>query len=52
MVLFWVDDFIFYAEDNKKIDQVILSLNDKFLLEKDDDMVGFLGLSIKSGCKG
>ena len=46
IVLFQVDDFIFYADNSKAIDNVIDSLKDEFLLEKEDDMAGFLELSI------
>ena len=46
IVLFWVDDCIFYAKDSTCIDKIIDSLKDGFLLEKEDDMAGFLGLSI------
>ena len=46
MVLFWVDDCIFYAKDNASIDTIISSLKDEFLLEREEDMAGFLGLKI------
>ena len=46
MVLFWVDDCIFYVDDSKAVDKVIDSLKDEFLLEKEDDIAGLLGLSI------
>ena len=42
MVLFWVDDCIFYAKDTTIIDEVIDSLKDEFLLEREEDMVEFL----------
>ena len=46
MILFWVDDAIFYAKSKKSIDDVILSLNDTLLLEGEEDMAGFLGMNI------
>ena len=45
-MLFWVDECILYAKDSAAIDKVIDSLKDGFLLEKEDDMAGSLGLSI------
>ena len=46
LVLFWVDDCIFYAKEAKCIDIFITSLKDKFLLKKEDDVAGFLGIHI------
>ena len=46
MVLFWVDDCIFYSNTNSAIDKLIDNLKDEFLLEKEEDMAGFLGLQI------
>ena len=46
MVLFRVNDCIFYAKDSNLIDDAISSLKDEFLLEREEDMVGFLGLHI------
>ena len=46
IVLFWVDDYIFYSESAKTIDEVILSLKDEFLLEREEDMADFLGIKI------
>ena len=46
MVLFWVDDAIFYSKTTKSIDDVILSLKDELLLEKEEDMAGFLGIQL------
>ena len=46
MVLFWVDDCIFYAKESSSIDAMITSLKDEFLLEREEDMAGFLGLNI------
>ena len=48
IVLFWVDDCIFYSKSAKTIDNVILSLKDEFLLEREEDMAGFLGIHIIS----
>ena len=45
-VLFWVDDCIFYSKTQGLIDKVILSLKDEFLLEREEDMAGFLGINI------
>ena len=45
-VLFWVDDCIFYSKTQSLIDKVILSLKDEFLLEREEDMAGFLGINI------
>ena len=33
MILFWVDNCIFYAKDDSQINQIIDSLKDSFLLE-------------------
>ena len=46
MVLFWVDDTIFYAKDSSSINAIISDLKHEFLLEREEDMAGFLGLSI------
>ena len=46
MILFWVNDFIFYSKENKITDNVITSLKDEFLLEREEDVAGFLGLQI------
>ena len=46
IVLFWVDDCIFYSESSKTIDDVILNLKYDFLLEREEDMAGFLGINI------
>ena len=46
MLLFWVDDCIFYSKENAAIDKVIDSLKDECLLEREDDIAGFLGLKI------
>ena len=46
MILFWVDDCIFYAKHKKQIDDIIHSLKDEFLLEKEEDIDGFLGIKI------
>ena len=42
-----MDDCIFYSKEAKTIDEVILSLKDEFLLEKEEDMAGFLGIQIE-----
>ena len=52
MILFWVDDCIFFAKDKKMIDEVIDSLNDSFLIEREENVAGFLGLSIERDRKG
>ena len=44
MVLFWVDSYIFNAPDKQSVDDVIISLKDEFLLEREEDVAGFLGL--------
>ena len=46
MVLFWVEDCIFYAKDNVSINAIISSLKDECLLEREEDMAGFLGLEV------
>ena len=35
MVLFWVDDCIFYAKDDSSINAIIYSLKDEYLLERE-----------------
>ena len=45
-ILFWVDDAIFYTESKTSVDDFILSLKDTFLLEREEDMAGFLGIII------
>ena len=39
--------FDFYAPDKESIDDVIISLKDELLFEKEEDVAGFLGLQIK-----
>ena len=46
IVLFWVDDCIFNSKKSATIDKLILSIKDEFLLEKEEDMAGFLGIQI------
>jgi hypothetical protein len=46
IVLFWVNDCIFYSNTHNRIDNLILSLKDEFLLEREEDMAGFLGINI------
>ena len=47
MVLFWVDGCIFYINESSLVDGVISSLKDKFLLEREEDMAGLIGLQIQ-----
>ena len=47
MVLFWVNDCMFYAKDTTMIEAVVDSLEGEFLLEHKEDMAGFLGLQIQ-----
>ena len=42
---------IAYSKDTKKINQAILILKDEFMLEKEDEIAEFLGLSIKRDMK-
>ena len=51
MVLFWVDDCIFYSADDESINATISSLKEEFLLEREEDMAGFLGLKITRDIK-
>ena len=51
MILFWVDDCIFYAKDDSHINQIMYSLKESFLLEQEEDVAGFLGLQIKRDIK-
>ena len=44
-----MDDCIFYSKTKSTIDKVILSLKDEFLLEREEDMTGFLGINISRG---
>ena len=46
IVLFWVDDYIFYSKNNSSIDTSVLDLKEDFLLKEEEDMFGFLGPSI------
>ena len=52
MVLFWVDDCIFYSKDATSIDKLIDNLKEDFLLEKEEDMAGFLGLHMDRSKSG
>ena len=52
IVLFWVDDCIFYSKNKRPIDALILDLKDIFLLEKESVMDGFLGLKIDISMEG
>ena len=47
MVFFWVDNFIFYASDTQPVDDVIISLKDECLLDREKDIADFLGLQIE-----
>ena len=51
IILVWVNYCMFYANVTKKIDQFNF-FKDLFLLEKENDMAGILGLSIKIDTKG
>lgn len=44
MVLFGVDDCIFYSKDSTSIDKLLDDLKEEFLLDEEEDMAGFLGL--------
>ena len=47
MVLFWVDNCIFYSNNNQYIEDTLTSLNDEFIFEKKEDMAGFWGTQIE-----
>ena len=51
-VLFWVDDAIFYSKSDTPIQNLILDLKDEFLLKKEADMAGLLGLKIDYTTEG
>ena len=42
-----MDGSIFYAKDTKMVDKVILSLKYEFLLERAEDLAGFLVIQIR-----
>ena len=46
IALFWVNDSIFYSKSTKIIDDIILIFKDEFLLEREEDMTGFLCINI------
>ena len=46
IVLFWADDYVFFAKYDASINTIFFSLEDEFLLERDEDMIGFLGLKV------
>ena len=46
IVLFWVDDCIFYSNTDSAIDKLINDLKEEFLLDKEEDTAGLLGLQI------
>ena len=52
IALFWVDDCIFYSKKIDQIDKLILDLKDEFLLERESDMAGFLGLHMDKSKEG
>ena len=52
MVLFWVDDCIFYSKNDTSIDILINNLKEEFLFEKEEDMPGYLGLQIDRAKSG
>ena len=47
-----MDDAIFHSKIDTSIQNLILGLKDGFLLEKEADMVGFLGLKIDHTTEG
>ena len=47
VVLFWVDDCIFYTNEYKYIEGTLKSLEVKFLFEKEEYMADFLGIQIE-----
>ena len=52
VTLFWVDDCIFYSKRIDQIDRLILDLKDEFLLERESDISGFLGLHMDKSKEG
>ena len=46
IVFFMVYDAIFFAKQNNIIDTVIQGLQQKFLLGREEDVAGFLGIKI------
>ena len=46
MIIYQVDDCIFYAKNKTKIDEIIDSIK-RFLREKGEDVAGFLRLQIE-----
>ena len=52
IILFWVDGCILYAKNKQAIDKVIDSLKDGYLLEKEEDVAGFLGIQVNRDGKG
>ena len=47
-----MDDCILYSKNKSEIEDLILNLKDEFLLEKESNMAGFLGISIDRGTEG
>ena len=41
-----MDNCIFYSKKSTTIDNIILSLKNELLLEREEDMAGFLGIDI------
>ena len=46
MILVWFDNCTFYAKEANEIDAVITSLKDKLLIEREEDLAGFLRIHI------
>ena len=46
-----MDKCIFYAKDKILIDEVITKSKDQIILEREEDVVGFMGLNIKRDVK-
>jgi hypothetical protein len=44
--LVYVDDTLFYAQDQSDIDDVITNLKTEMEVEEEDDVAGFLGVHI------
>ena len=52
MLLFWVDNCIFYSKIAQSFNYLILSLEDSFLLEREEDMTGTIGLQADCSQQG
>ena len=46
MGFFWVDDDIFFGKYDKSIDAIIQGLQKELLLEREEDVAGFLGVKL------